>query len=127
MKQWLCQLGVVGLFLIAVQPVGASSPTIAGEISGEELCPEKVCGAAIFTGTFQGAVGDKPTPGFFWVACDMKRSRLPAIRRLFLAANGVYQLFGAGLMVRCLGETFLTTEIIHLISAWPLNKKRRDR
>ena len=68
MKQWLCQLGVVALFLIAVQPVGASSPTIAGEISGVELCPETACGAAIFTGTFQGTVGDKPTPGFFWVA-----------------------------------------------------------
>ena len=68
MKQSLCQLGVVALFLIAVQPVGASSSTIAGEISGVELCPETACGAAIFTGTFQGTVGNQPTPGFFWVA-----------------------------------------------------------
>jgi hypothetical protein len=58
----------VALFLIAVQPVSASNPTIAGEISGVELCPETACGAAIFTGTFQGMVGNKPTPGFFWVA-----------------------------------------------------------
>src|SRR4029434_4819781 len=65
MKQWLCQLGVVALFLIAVQSVRASSPTIAGEISGIELCPEIACGAAIFNGTFQGTVGNKPTPGFF--------------------------------------------------------------
>jgi hypothetical protein len=68
MKRYLCQLGIVALFLIAVQPVSASSPTIAGEISGVELCPETACGAAIFTGTFQGTVGNKPTPGFFWVA-----------------------------------------------------------
>jgi hypothetical protein len=68
MKRYLCQLVVVALFWIAVQPVRASSPTIAGEISGVELCPETACGAAIFTGTFQGTVGNKPTPGFFWVA-----------------------------------------------------------
>jgi hypothetical protein len=76
MKQWLCQLGVVALFLIAVQPVRASSPTIAGEISGIELCPEIACGAAIFNGTFQGTVGNKPTPGFFWVA--VQHEALPA-------------------------------------------------
>jgi hypothetical protein len=68
MQRYFCQLGIVVLFLIAVQPVRASSPTIAGEISGVELCPETACGAAIFTGTFQGTVGNKPTPGFFWVA-----------------------------------------------------------
>jgi hypothetical protein len=68
MKRYLLQLAVVALFLITVQPVRASSPTIAGEISGVELCPETACGAAIFTGTFQGTVGNKPTPGFFWVA-----------------------------------------------------------
>ena len=120
MKQWLCQLGVVGLFLIAVQPVGASSPTIAGEISGVELCPETACGAAILQEPSRVQLEINPPLDFFGSPCNTKRSRLPAIRRLFLAANGVYQLFGAGLMVRCLGETFLTTEIIHLISAWPL-------
>jgi hypothetical protein len=76
MKQWLCQLGVVALFLIAVQPVRAASPTIVGEISGIELCPEIACGAAIFNGTFQGTVGNKPTPGFFWVA--IQHEALPA-------------------------------------------------
>ena len=70
MKLYLCQLGVVALFLIAVQSVRASSPTITGEISGVELCPETACDAAIFTGTFQGTVGNKPTPGFFWVAAQ---------------------------------------------------------
>ena len=72
MKRCLWQLVGVALFLIAVQQVRASSPTITGEISGVELCPEIACGAAIFTGTFQGAVGNKPTPGFFWVAVQHK-------------------------------------------------------
>src|SRR4029453_678222 len=72
MKRCLCQLVGVALFLIAVQPVRASSPTITGEISGVELCPEIAGGGAIFTGTFQGAVGNKPTPGFFWVAVQHK-------------------------------------------------------
>jgi hypothetical protein len=76
MKQRLCQLGVVALFLMAVQQVGASNPTITGEISGVELCPETACGAAVFTGTFQGTVGDRPTPGFFWVA--VQHETLPA-------------------------------------------------
>jgi hypothetical protein len=101
MKQWLCQLGVVALFLIAVQPVRASSPTIAGEISGIELCPEIACGAAIFNGTFQGTVGNKPTPGFFWVA--VQHEALPAAGNntfnvsvtLELKSGGTGQLLGA--------------------------------
>jgi hypothetical protein len=116
MKRCLCQLVVVALFLIAVQPVRASSPTIAGEISGVELCPEIACGAAIFNGTFQGTVGNKPTPGFFWVAVQHE-ALLPEILRPFLAASGVYPLSGGSLVVRCSGGTFLTTAIIHLMSA----------
>ncbi|HXV78799.1 MAG TPA: hypothetical protein VEG60_02860 [Candidatus Binatia bacterium] len=76
MKRYLCQLGVLALLLITVQQVRASSPTIAGELSGVELCPETACGAAIFTGTFHGTVGNRPTPGFFWVA--VQHDTLPA-------------------------------------------------
>ena len=46
----------------------ASNPTIVGEISGVELCPESVCDAAIFTGTCDCVVNQRHTVGFFWVA-----------------------------------------------------------
>lgn len=70
MKRCLFQVFLVVVFLMAVQPVSASSPTITGKISGVELCPQTACGAAIFTGTFHGKVGNKPTPGFFWFAAQ---------------------------------------------------------
>ena len=117
MKPWLCQLGVVALFLVAVQPVGASSPTIAGEISGVELCPEIACGAAIFNGTFQGTVENKPPLDFFGSPYNTKRFRLLENLRRFLAVSGVYLPSGGSLVVRCSGGAFLTTAIIHLMSA----------
>ena len=38
----------------------ASTPTIAGQVAGIELCPQFICGAAIFAGGFQGQVGFFP-------------------------------------------------------------------
>jgi hypothetical protein len=73
MKQWLCQAGVLALFLIAAQPVGGSSPTIIGKISGVERCPEKACGSAVFTGTFQQTLGGPPLD--FWIA--VQHEKLP--------------------------------------------------
>jgi hypothetical protein len=68
MRRSAFQLIGLAIFLIAAEPANASRPTIEGEISGVELCPEAVCGAAIFTGTFQGEVGNDSTPGFFWAS-----------------------------------------------------------
>lgn len=51
MRQGLLRLGVLAVFLIAAQPVIASSPAIVGEISGVELCTQSACDAAVFTGT----------------------------------------------------------------------------
>jgi hypothetical protein len=90
MKRFLCQLVVAALFLIAVRPVSASSPTITGELSGVELCPETACGAAIFTGTFQGKVANKPTPGFFWVA--VQHDTLPFPRHSSAIFGGKWSL-----------------------------------
>ena len=68
MKQCLLRLGVLAVFLVAVQPVIASSPVIVGEISGVELCPQSACDAAVFTGTCDCRVDNRATPGFFWVS-----------------------------------------------------------
>jgi hypothetical protein len=44
----------------------ASEPTIVGSIDGVELCPEFVCGTAIFVGKFKGeADGDRARGGFY--------------------------------------------------------------
>src|SRR5919112_4966095 len=55
-------------FLIAAQPAVASNPVIVGEISGVELCAQFACNAAVFTGTCDCTVGNRETPGFFWVS-----------------------------------------------------------
>jgi hypothetical protein len=68
MRRSAFQLIGLAVFLIAVEPANASKPKIEGEISGVELCPQVACGAAIFTGTFQGKVGNDSTPGFFWAS-----------------------------------------------------------
>jgi hypothetical protein len=38
----------------------ASTPYIAGAVSGVELCPQSICGSAIFVGVFVGRVGPFP-------------------------------------------------------------------
>ena len=48
----------VGLILLLVTPTAfASSPAIQGGVFGIELCPQFICGAAIFSGTFVGRLG----------------------------------------------------------------------
>ena len=51
------------LVLLTVLVIGAgsvqadSTPIIRGGVSGLELCPQSVCGSAIFVGVFSGQVG----------------------------------------------------------------------
>ena|SRR5687767_1688218 len=68
MKQLLSRLAFLAVFLIASQPAIASNPVIVGEISGVELCPQFACNAAVFTGTCDCTIGNRATPGFFWVS-----------------------------------------------------------
>jgi hypothetical protein len=61
-KNRLVSLSLLALLVLAgTVPVQASSlPVIRGEVSGLELCPQSICGAAIFTGLFVGQVGANP-------------------------------------------------------------------
>ena len=68
MKRSFSLAGLLAVLLLSAQPVFGSSPTIVGEISGVELCPQFGCGAAIFTGTCDCKVNNRHTVGFFWVA-----------------------------------------------------------
>jgi hypothetical protein len=58
------------LCLIASVSVGASEPSIRGEISGQEFCPKSWCGLAIFGGVFYGKVDKKRAVGVFRVGVD---------------------------------------------------------
>jgi hypothetical protein len=77
MKRWLTPLAIVCLLLVAA-PARAANPTDAAAF-GIELCPQSICGSAIFTGILSGTVagvntrlgsfavavhhGDLPLPG----------------------------------------------------------------
>jgi hypothetical protein len=60
-KRLLSFSALAVLLLVGTVPVQASSvPVIRGDVSGLELCPQSICGAAIFTGLFVGQVGVNP-------------------------------------------------------------------
>jgi hypothetical protein len=68
MRRVFLLTGILASLLIIISPTYASSPTITGEISGVELCPQFVCDAAIFQGTCHCLVNNRHTIGLFWVS-----------------------------------------------------------
>ncbi len=55
-----------GLWLIALgtcSPLLASEPSIEGQVNGIELCPQFICGSALFTGVYGGHVDGRPAVG----------------------------------------------------------------
>jgi hypothetical protein len=84
---------VIVLVLVAgALPVRASStPVIAGNISGIELCPQSVCGAAIFVGTFAGQVGSNPR-AFGTVAVAMTHDQLPGPGQTAAITGGTWTI-----------------------------------
>lgn len=68
MKRTIVLTSLLVALLVTVLPANASSPTITGEISGVEICPQFICDAAIFQGTCDCTVNNRRTIGFFWVS-----------------------------------------------------------
>lgn len=90
MKRFLTPLALVCLLLVAA-PARASNPTDAFAF-GIELCPESICGSAIFTGILSGTVAGVNTRlGSFAVAVqhDELQSNAGAIT---LINGGSFQL-----------------------------------
>jgi len=57
--------------LVSIAPTALAADTeIAGQVSGIELCPQFICGSAIFSGVFQGTVDGRPTKGAFSVSVN---------------------------------------------------------
>lgn len=62
-------LSTVLIVSMATIPLGAvSNPVIGGAVSGVELCPQSICGAAVFAGNFTGIVNTTPVKGIFSAA-----------------------------------------------------------
>src|SRR5687767_6088864 len=67
MRKYVFLIMILTWAIAIATPATASSPTITGEISGVETCPQFVCDAAVFTGTCECEVNNRDTIGFFWV------------------------------------------------------------
>jgi hypothetical protein len=85
------------LMLAVVLMVGAVSvradsiPVIAGGVSGLELCPQSVCGAAIFVGIYRGQVGAN-TRAFGSMAVAVTHEDLPESGETAAITGGVWVL-----------------------------------
>jgi hypothetical protein len=64
------------LAALSAAPAAASNPTIAGSLSGFELCPQFVCGSASFAGSFGGVIHGSPASGYW--AVSVTHEALPA-------------------------------------------------
>ena len=78
MKKKTCLFAFALLFLSATTTAWASTPAIAGPVSGIELCPQFICGAAIFVGGFQGQLGANPSASGV-IATAMTHTDLPSV------------------------------------------------
>jgi len=76
MKRAVALLSALMIVLATAKPAPASQPFIQVKTSGIELCPQFICGSAIFTGVLFGRVGFNPFAlGTFTVA--VKHDDLP--------------------------------------------------
>jgi hypothetical protein len=60
----------------AVRLSADSKPVLAGLAAGIELCPQFICGFALFVGQFEGQINSRPASGGF--AAAVEHGDLPA-------------------------------------------------
>jgi hypothetical protein len=62
MRRALCifAFGLILLGAATAASAQSSDPVLQGEVQGIELCPQFICGAAVFSGVFKGQVGWNP-------------------------------------------------------------------
>jgi hypothetical protein len=78
------------ILLLAAQQVLASEPAITGRIEGVELCPQFVCGVAVFIGRFNGNVDKRRANGGFFVSVN--HDPLPDLGELAKITSGEWFL-----------------------------------
>jgi hypothetical protein len=91
-KRLISYSALVFVLLTGALPVHASSPFIKGHVSMLELCPQDICHAAIFTGTFVGRV----SPSFFSIGtitvAATHESPLPDVDQTKFITGGKWSL-----------------------------------
>jgi hypothetical protein len=84
-------LPVVVLLFGSAQLRAASAPVIQGDVFGVELCPQSVCGAAIFVAVFHGQIGGNPN-AVATVAVAVTHDDLPDPGQFAAITGGVWEL-----------------------------------
>ena len=90
MRRALVPLICTLLVLAAAPARAAALPSIDAAAFGIELCPQSVCGAAIFAGVLSGRVGTTPAGGTFAVA--VTHEALPDPFQQSKVTGGVFSL-----------------------------------
>jgi hypothetical protein len=84
-------IALVVVLVVGAVPLRASSlPSIQGGVAGIELCEQAVCGAAIFTGLFNGQVAGRRVLGSISVA--VKHDPLPLPGDTAAITGGIWGL-----------------------------------
>ena len=68
---------VAALFLVPSSLHAADSTNLVGTVAGVELCPQIVCGAAVFVGRFEGSLDGTAGDGRWWVTVNHEELPLP--------------------------------------------------
>ena len=89
----------VSFGLVSPSPAAAAPKTLSGSISGIELCPQFVCGAAYFAGSFSGSVDGTADTGYW--AVRIRHQALPEAGGSAAITGGDWTLFTpeSGLLV----------------------------
>ena len=67
----------IALVFPTVRLSADSRPTLSGVAAGIELCPQFICGFALFIGQFQGEVNGRPASGGFSAVINHEPLQLP--------------------------------------------------
>ena len=86
MNQRIFFLGTFLIVLATSPTLQASEPAIEGQVSGIELCPQFICGNALFTGVYLGEVEGAPALGTWFAAIN--HQPLPELGEDAVAING---------------------------------------
>ena len=92
MRRTVTYLAIVVMVLAGIRPAqAASNPVINVGTAGIELCPQFICGAAIFTGFLQGQVGSNNNAFGTFIAA-LTHDPLPPPLGTAALTGGVFEL-----------------------------------
>jgi hypothetical protein len=92
MRRRIAYLTIGLLVIVGVRPAQtASNPVINVNTAGIELCPQFICGAAIFAGVFEGQIGGNNN-AFGTFAAALTHDPLPGPFETATITGGVFEL-----------------------------------